>query len=98
MKNIRKIDLGLNGYDELFMNDKEREANRLPKIYNIPLDEIDDFRDHPFKVRLDSDMDQLVESVRDRGVITPSHSEKRKMADTKLYPATGAKKRVNWWA
>ena len=71
MKNIRKIDLGLNGYDELFMNDKEREANRLPKIYNIPLDEIDDFRDHPFKVRLDSDMDQLVESVRDRGVITP---------------------------
>ena len=71
MKNIRKIDLGLNGYDELFMNDKECEANRLPKIYNIPLDEIDDFRDHPFKVRLDSDMDQLVESVRDRGVITP---------------------------
>ena len=71
MKNVRKIDLGLAGYDELFMNEKEREANRLPKIYNIPLAEIDDFKDHPFKVRLDSDMDQLVESVRERGVITP---------------------------
>ena len=71
MKNVRKIDLGLAGYDELFMNEKEREANRLPKIYNIPLEEIDDFQDHPFKVRLDSDMDQLVESVRERGVITP---------------------------
>lgn len=71
MKNVRKIDLGLAGYDELFMNEKEREANRLPKIYNIPLEEIDDFKDHPFKVRLDSDMDQLVESVRERGVITP---------------------------
>lgn len=71
MKSVRKIDLGLAGYDELFMNEKEREANRLPKIYNIPLEEIDDFQDHPFKVRLDSDMDQLVESVRERGVITP---------------------------
>ena len=71
MKNVRKIDLGLAGYDELFMNEKEREANRLPKIYNIPLAEIDDFKDHPFKVRLDSDMDQMVESVRERGVITP---------------------------
>ena len=71
MKNVRKIDLGLAGYDELFMNEKEREANRLPKIYNIPLEEIDDFQDHPFKVRLDSDMYQLVESVRERGVITP---------------------------
>lgn len=71
MKNVRKIDLGLAGYDELFMNEKEREANRLPKIYNIPLEEIDDFQNHPFKVRLDSDMDQLVESVRERGVITP---------------------------
>lgn len=53
------------------MNDQERAENRLPKIYDIPLNEIDDFPDHPFKVRLDEDMDQLVESVKSRGVITP---------------------------
>lgn len=67
----QKIDLGLTGYDELFMNDQERAENRLPKIFEIPLTEIDDFPDHPFKVRMDEDMDQLVESVKSRGVITP---------------------------
>ena len=71
MRERPKIDLGLTGYDEMFMNDQERAENRLPKIYDIPLNEIDDFPDHPFKVRLDEDMDQLVESVKSRGVITP---------------------------
>lgn len=71
MKNVQKIDLGLSGYDELFSNDKERAENKLPRIYDIPLTEIDDFPDHPFKVRLDEDMDQLVESVKERGLITP---------------------------
>lgn len=71
MKNGQRIDLGLTGYDELFMTDQERQENRLPKIYDIPLSEIDDFPDHPFKVRLDEDMDQLVQSVKDRGVIVP---------------------------
>ena len=61
----------MTGYDELFMNDAERREAALPKIYNIPLSEIDDFPDHPFQVRLDEDMDQLVESVKERGVITP---------------------------
>ena len=71
MKERIKIDLGLTGYDELFMNDRERAENKLPKIYDIPLTQIDDFPDHPFQVRLDEDMDQLVESVKSRGVITP---------------------------
>lgn len=71
MKERPKIDLGMTGYDELFMNDQERAENRLPKIYDIPLTEIDDFPNHPFQVRLDEDMDQLVESVKERGIITP---------------------------
>ena len=72
MSGPKKIDLGLKtAYDELFVDDKGRAENRLPKIYNIPLTEIDDFPDHPFQVRMDEDMDQLVESVRTRGVITP---------------------------
>ena len=61
----------MTGYDELFMNDQERAENRLPKIYDIPLSEIDEFPDHPFKVKDDEDMLQLVESVRERGIITP---------------------------
>ena len=71
MKERPKIDLGMTGYDELFMNDQERAENRLPKIYDISLSEIDDFPDHPFKVKDDEDMLQLVESVRERGIITP---------------------------
>lgn len=71
MKERPLIDLGMTGYDELFMNDAERREASLPKIYNIPLSEIDDFPNHPFQVRLDEDMDQLVKSVKERGVITP---------------------------
>ena len=71
MRERPELDLGMTGYDEMFMNDQERAENRLPKIFDIPLTEIDDFPDHPFKVRLDEDMEQLVESVKNRGVITP---------------------------
>ena len=71
MKNVPKIDLGLTGYDELFMNDTERMETKLPHIYDIPIELIDDFPDHPFKVRDDEDMMQLVESVKERGIITP---------------------------
>ena len=71
MKSVQKIDLGLTGYDELFMNDAERKENKLPRIYDIPISEIDDFPDHPFKVKLDEDMDQLVQSIKERGIITP---------------------------
>ena len=71
MKDAKKQSLGLNGLDELFMNDQERAENKLPRIYDVPLNEIDDFPDHPFKVKLDEDMDQLVESIKERGVIVP---------------------------
>ena len=72
MSSVKEIDLGLkNALDELFMDDEGRKENRLPKIHDIPLSEIDDFPDHPFKVRLDEDMDQLVESIKERGLITP---------------------------
>lgn len=67
----KQIDLDLTGLDELFMDDKERVESQLPKIYEIPLSEIDEFPNHPFHVRLDEDMDQLVESIKERGIITP---------------------------
>ena len=71
MKNAQKIHLGLTGYDELFMNEAERKENKLPRIYDIPISEIDDFPDHPFKVKIDEDMNQLVQSIKERGIITP---------------------------
>ena len=91
MKERPKIDLGMTGYDELFMNDQERAENWLPKIYDIPLTEIDDFPDHPFQVRLDEDMDQLVESVKERGIITPITL--RKKADGRYEIVSGHRRR-----
>ena len=67
----QSIDLGLTGYAELFMDDSSRAVAKLPRIFDIPLDQIDDFPDHPFQVRLDEDMDQLVESICANGIITP---------------------------
>lgn len=72
MSDKKPIDLGLtSALDELFMDDQGRKENALPKIYDISLSEIDDFPDHPFHVRNDADMDQLVESIKERGIITP---------------------------
>ena len=71
MRNGQKIDLGMTGYAELFMTDEERKTQTLPRIVDIPLELIDEFPDHPFQVRMDEDMQQLVESIKDRGLITP---------------------------
>ena len=71
MKSVQKIDLGMTGLDDLFMTDQQRAEKKLPKIEDISLDLIDDFPGHPFKVRLDEDMEQLVESIKERGLITP---------------------------
>ena len=70
----RKSDFTLptNTLDELFSSQEERDEAKLSKIRDIPLEEIDDFPDHPFKVREDEDMFQLVESIKERGVITPA--------------------------
>lgn len=66
-----KIDLGMTGYDELFMNDTSRKESRLPRIHNVPLPLIDEFPNHPFHVRDDEDMVNLVESIKEHGIITP---------------------------
>ena len=71
MSRKKDIDLDLTGFAELFMNDEGRAESRLPHIYDIPLSEIDDYPNHPFKVKMDEDMDQLVQSVKERGIITP---------------------------
>lgn len=68
----RKSDFSLTKLDDLFTTQAQRDEEQLSKIRDIPLELIDDFPDHPFKVRDDEDMMQLVESVKERGVITPA--------------------------
>ena len=63
----RKSDFTLTKLDDLFTTQAQREEEKLSKIRDIPLGLIDDFPDHPFKVRDDEDMLQLIESIRDRG-------------------------------
>lgn len=66
-----RIDLGMSALDDLFKDSTELTESKLPKIHDIPLELIDDFPDHPFKVKMDEDMEQLVESIKERGLITP---------------------------
>ena len=68
----RKSDFTLTKLDDLFTTQAQRDEEQLSKIRDIPLELIDDFPDHPFQVRDDEDMMQLVESVKERGVITPA--------------------------
>ena len=68
----RKSDFTLPTLDDLFSTQELRDDAKLSKIRDIPLELIDDFPDYPFKVRDDEDMIQLVESVKERGVITPA--------------------------
>ena len=68
----RKSDFTLTKLDDLFTTQAQRDEEQLSKIRDIPLELVDDFPDHPFKVRDDEDMMQLVESVKERGVITPA--------------------------
>ncbi len=62
----------LTPYDDLFETDESRAEANLSKVREIPLTEIDEFPDHPFKVLQDEDMEQLVESIKQRGVMTPA--------------------------
>lgn len=68
----RKSDFTLPKFDDIFSTQEMRDDEKLAKIRDIPLELIDDFPDHPFKVRDDEDMMQLVESIKERGVITPA--------------------------
>ena len=72
MKKNQVIDLGLTGYDELFMNDQERADIRKPKVEEIPLTELTPFKDHPFKVKDDEEMAELMKSIADSGVLAPA--------------------------
>ena len=72
MKNDRSIDLGLTGYEELFKSTEERLDARKPKVEAIPLAALTPFRNHPFQVKEDEEMAQLIRSIADAGVLSPA--------------------------
>ena len=72
MARNRKSSIELTAYDDLFQTDESRAEAALSKIRDIPISEIDEFPDHPFKVLMDEDMEQLVDSIKRNGVMTPA--------------------------
>ena len=72
MARSRETKIELTAYDDLFQTDESRAEAKLSKIRDIPLSQIDEFPDHPFKVLMDEDMQQLVESIKRNGVMTPA--------------------------
>lgn len=78
MPKDRESEIKLPSLDELFSSQEERDDAKLKRIFEIPIDQIDPFPDHPFKVRDDEDMQNLIESIRAQGVLTPCMVRKKK--------------------
>ena len=77
MANEKSIEMRLPSLDELFSSQEERDDAKLKRIYEIPIEEIDPFPEHPFKVKDDEDMMNLVESIKTNGVLTPATVRKK---------------------
>lgn len=77
MANSKAFKMVLPSAEDLFSTEEQRQEDKLSKIYEIPLSEIDDFPDHPYEVRDDEDMLMLVENIKERGIITPATVRKK---------------------
>jgi len=77
MPKEKKPRFELKGVDEFFTTQEMRDEAKLAKIHEIPLEEIDEFPNHPYKVKDDEDMFNLMESIRDNGVLTPATVRKK---------------------
>lgn len=68
----RKSDFTLPTLDDLFTTQAERDDAKLERIKNIPLDELHPFKNHPFKILNNEEMERMIESIRKVGTITPA--------------------------
>ena len=68
----KTIDLGMTAYDDLFETDQSRTERNTEKVISLLLSEIDDFNNHPFKVRMDNSMVETVDSIKNYGVLVPA--------------------------
>ena len=95
MARNRETKIELTAYDDLFQTDESRAEAALSKIRDIPLLEIDEFPDHPFKVLMDEDMEQLVESIKRNGVMTPATVRLKEDGRYELISGHRPKRRVS---
>ena len=72
MAKNKGINLNLPSVDDLFSTQEEREEAKRESVREIPLTEISDFPDHPFKVKADESMLEMAESIREYGVLVPA--------------------------
>jgi len=77
LSSLRERSLGLRTVDELFMTGEERADEKREKVTDISLSEIDDFPDHPFRVINDDAMSEMVESIKQQGVLVPAIARKK---------------------
>lgn len=77
MPQEKKTRFTLGTVDDMFTTQEMRDDAKLARIHEIPLDEIDEFPEHPYKVKDDEDMMNLVESIRENGVLTPATVRKK---------------------
>ena len=77
MPQEKKPRFTLGSADDLFTTQEMRDDAKLARIHEIPLDEIDEFPDHPYKVKDDEDMLNLMESIKENGVLTPATVRKK---------------------
>ena len=77
MANETNKDMKLPSLDDLFTTQEERDDAKLKRIHEIPIGKIDSFPEHPFKVRDDEDMENLIDSIKAKGVITPCMVRKK---------------------
>lgn len=77
MSEEKKPRFVLNSVDDFFTTQEMRDEAKLAKIHEIPIEEIDEFPEHPYKVKDDEDMLNLMESIRDNGVLTPATVRKK---------------------
>lgn len=68
---MAKLDLRLPSYDSLFSSEEERQDNKREKVIKIPINEISDFENHPFSVKMDDEMVKLIDSIQDNGLLMP---------------------------
>ena len=67
-----KINQGLTGYDDLFMSSEEREDIKKPKVEEIFISDLRPFKDHPFRVKEDEELEHLKKSIHESGVLVPA--------------------------
>lgn len=92
-KNIPKMPLPK--LDDLFTTEEERTNDKLEKVIDIKINDIDDFPDHPFKVIENEDMYNMRDSIKENGVLVPALVRKSQMVDMKWYLVIEENMQVN---